>query len=258
MLESYPITMTKKIFFFLLYSILPLCFIGLERREFPDHLNITIIIPCHPNHIPLLYPLLCAYEDQTSLPEEIVISLSECGNVSINSLSSVEKRIWPFQVKLIKAVEKHLPGKNRNIACAQASGDLIICQDADDLPHPQRVEIIRYLFEHFQIEHLMHQWLESDGTFHAIKVDGIENQCMKYRSYYQIPTPKIHNGSVAFLRSIFRDVHWRPHLSIDEDCLFNQHVYAFFPNHYVLVQPLIRYRGEFSTFDLNGNRAVSN
>lgn len=57
------------------------------------------------------------------------------------------------------------------------------------------------------------------------------------------------------MRYIFTQVHWRPHLSIDEDAIFNHHVYAQFREHYVLPEPLIQYRGELSTFDLNGDKA---
>lgn len=230
--------------------------IGIERKTVATPLKISVIIPCHPAHFLMLEPLFIAFQNQTSLPDEIVVSLSEAGQVPQHAILSLEQKNWPFHVSILQVKEKQLPGKNRNCACMAAEGDVIVCQDADDLPHPQRIEAIRYLFENFEIEHLLHQWLESGGIFQPFEITGIENDCADYRSYPQISVPNIHNGSVVFLKKIFATVHWRPHLSIDEDTLFNRHATALFKKHYILPQPLIQYRGEFSTFDLNGEKGI--
>ncbi len=248
--KAYMIVLRKlNIFMFLTFLLF-----GIEPREHPLPLKISVIVPCHPTHFPLLDPLFAAYERQTSRPDEIVVSLSESHLIPDADVQALEKKAWPFRVLMIQSRAKQLPGTNRNVACKAAQGDLIVCQDADDLPHPQRIEAVRYLFEHFKVEHLLHQWLPSDGTFEPFQIQGLERECVQYRNYEQIDLPRIHNGSVCFLRSVFEQIHWRPHLTIDEDSIFNRHSYAFFPAHYVLSQPLIHYRGELSTFDLNGDK----
>lgn len=130
-----------KLFFFLIAFHA----LALERRDIPTPLKISVIIPCHPDHFVHLAPLLATYEKQTSLPDEIVISLSECEKVPQMAQATLMAPYHSFAVKLVKSKEKQMPGKNRNCACQAATGNLIVCQDADDLPHPQRIEIIRYL-----------------------------------------------------------------------------------------------------------------
>ncbi len=107
------------------------------------HLKTSIIIPCHPRHACHLYDLISLYEEQTVLPDEIVISLSQSNQVSEEIIHNIESTPWAFSVKLLKSDKKLYAGQNRNRACDKAAGDIFICQDADDLPHPQRVEIIQ-------------------------------------------------------------------------------------------------------------------
>lgn len=226
---------------------------GIERKEHTP-VKLSVIIPCHPEHFPLLDPLFQTFADGTSLPDEIVVSLSLADRIPAAEIAALPEKGWPFPVVIVTTPKHQAPGKNRNSACAASIGDVIVCQDADDLPHPQRIEAVRYLFENFQIDHLLHQWLPSDGTFRPFAIQGLENECRYYRSYMQIDLDFIHNGSVCFSRAILDKVKWNPILTIDEDSIFNRHASSFFPNHFVLPQPLIRYRGELSTFDLNGNK----
>ena len=48
-----------------------------------ETLKTSIIIPCHPKHAQYLYELLKFYENQTILPNEVVISLSEANQVDL-------------------------------------------------------------------------------------------------------------------------------------------------------------------------------
>jgi len=243
----------KKLKIFLFTLALASLF-GIERKEYAP-VKISVIVPCHPDHFPLLDPLFRVYAEQTSLPDEIVVSLSQSNEIPSQEIESLTERGWPFPVRFVTSVNRQPPGKNRNAACAAAEGEVIVCQDADDLPHPQRIETVRYLFEHFDVDHLLHQWLPSDGAFEPFRVEGIETECRYFRSYEQISLDFIHNGSVSFSKTVLDRVKWHPHLTIDEDSIFNRHSYAFFPKHFVLPRPLICYRGELSTFDLNGDKA---
>jgi len=94
--------------------------------------------------------------NQTVLPDEVVISLSEIDKLNPALIKKFENKKYPFPVKLIKHRELLWAGPNRNSACEHAIGDIFICQDADDLPHPQRIEIIKYFFENFDVNHLIH------------------------------------------------------------------------------------------------------
>lgn len=240
----------------LLLFLLPFSAYSLTPKEYQP-MKTSVIIPCHPAHAPLLDHLLHAYADQTQVPDEIVISLSEAPLVSA-TVRKLEEEHWPFSLKILKHKEKYPPGKNRNLACQASSGELILCQDADDLPHPQRVEIIKHLFEHYELEHLLHQWQQADTVFKTYTLQESVPSCASFRIYEQINIPEVHNGSVAFTRPLFDKVHWQPLTGISEDALFNRTAYVFTKHRTVLQLSLLKYRYQLSTFDLDGTKSTHN
>ncbi len=231
---------------------------GLERREAPLPMRVSIPIPCHYSHFIYLDTLLTAFTTQTVLPDEVVISLSEFQKVDPRALAELEGKQWPFSLVIVKHTKAYPPGRNRNEACARATGDLFICQDADDLPHPQRVEIIKYLFEHYKIEHLLHQWQSSGTVFNQYDAETLAPLCASVRVYDRIPIQDIHNGSVSMVRAVFEKVHWMATKEIDEDVRFNRTAYALSTYKAVVPASLLIYRPELSTFDLDGTKNVGN
>ena len=121
------------------------------KREFTEPLKTSIIIPCAGAHFQHLNVLLQSYEHQTCLPDEVVISLSSTEELNISEIDTMENNAWPFKIKILRTFGKQSAGLNRNIASSHATGDIFIYQDADDIPHPQRVEIVKFLFENYFI-----------------------------------------------------------------------------------------------------------
>ncbi|MDE3046550.1 MAG: glycosyltransferase [Verrucomicrobiota bacterium] len=234
---------------FFLFLASALC--ALQRRETPIQIKTSVIVPCHADHVHFLDNLFTCFANQTIPPDEIVVSVSEAFKIA--SFADLEQKTWPFALKILKHKQAYLPGRNRNEACAVAKGDVFICQDADDLPHPQRVEIIKYLFENFRLEHLIHLWIYSYQQFHPCRIEDLESQCVSFRSFDLIDVPFVHNGSCSFVRSVFEKVHWTAR-DIHEDVLFNRSAYAQSSHKAILKVPLLMYRFELSTFDLDGNK----
>ena len=226
---------------------------SLNRKETLSPVTISVIIPCHPNHFYLLEELLNCYVNSKVIPDEIVISLSEYKKIGQEEIGELENQNWPFRLKILKHLQKYPPGRNRNEACLASSCDVIIAQDADDIPHPQKTEIVKYLFENFEIDHLLHQWVRSDDVFFDYNVEGVEVDCVSFRTIEAIDVPDIHNGSVVFRRWLFDKVHWKPMNFISEDFIFNRLCYVMCKNKAVLPWPLLKYRVEYSTFDLSGD-----
>ena len=198
----------------------------LERRAECVHLRTSVIVPCHHRHFVLLEGLFAAYAEQTRVPDEVVVAVSEWGRVDPGVVERVEGREWPFLVVWVRQKGRAPPGRNRNDACAASSGDLLICQDADDLPHPQRVEVIAKLFEENELDHLLHYWLPEEGVFSPVDVGGLMGESV--RVFALIAEEPIHNGSASFLRGVFEQVRWRASFEIGEDYAFNRMAYAFF------------------------------
>lgn len=220
----------------------------LTKRTLPETLRTSIIIPCHYKHFHLLTDLLGQLQQQTVLPDEIVISLSECNKLSNESIRAFEEIEWPFRVVLIKNIKKLSAGENRNAACRKSTGNLFICQDADDLPHPQRIELIKYLFENYHIDHLMHQFTFLKDAFQAYDKEKSAEQCHMYSKYEDINIPDFTNGNCSLTREVFSNVQWSKKSISGEDKEFNQKVYLCFKQNVVAELNLLLYRNDLSSF----------
>lgn len=218
-------------------------------------MKISVIVPCHFVHFPLLSELLTNLSKQTALPDEVVISLSESDNVSAAAIKELLQAPWPFAVQLLPHQEKLSAGQNRNRAAAKASGDVLISQDADDIPHPQRVEIIKYLFEKYKIDHLMHYWILPHQSFTYYQLDQLaelttcqEDYETAVNYYQQIPEyGDVTNGNIALLRKVFETVQW-PDATIGEDERYNRNIYKIVDSTAVLRAPLLIYRNQYSSY----------
>lgn len=220
-----------------------------------SNLSVSVIVPCHYVHFQLVPELLSFLAEQTSLPEEVVISVSEASKIPLDSMTAVQNKYWPFLLTILSTDEKLSAGQNRNKACSVASGDLFIYQDADDIPHPQRVELIRSLFKSNDIEHLMHFWILPHDSFDFYKPEKIQdlfelthNYERAVNYYEEIPNyGHVTNGNIAILRKIYEKISW-PTLTTGEDESFNRSVYAAGYKTAVLKAPLLIYRNQFSSF----------
>ena len=216
------------------------------------NLTTSIIIPCCAQHARHLCGLLKELEKQTVLPDEVLISLSEAGSVDPQIIEELKHTQWKFPILLTLFPQKLFAGENRNAACIQARGDIFICQDADDIPHPQRVEIIKYFFEKHDIVHFMHQWFGLDeGEEPSFDLyENLEDVPFFYPQNYmkEIYDP-VHftNGNVALTRQLFDNIRWSS-MPRGQDSIFNFKVYANFHGKCLAVKtPLLAVRGFLSS-----------
>lgn len=210
--------------------------IALEKRSSPVPLTASLIIPCHAKHARYLPGLLDAYAAQTTLVDEVVISLGPISQISTPLLIELHSGRWPFPVKVLGSEEGLAPGDNRNQACKVALGDIYICQDADDVPHPKRIEIIKFFFENYPIDHLMHAY-----TLKLVDLPSIEEPS---QVDWFVPPDYNHNlganGVVAMTRQVFETIQWDSSYH-GEDVYFNDAVYRTFENRIVIKTPLYYY-----------------
>jgi glycosyltransferase involved in cell wall biosynthesis len=150
-----------------------------------------------------------------------------------------------FGVEVTHSVPPCTAGANRNRGSAIARGDVLIYQDADDLPHPQRVEIIAGLFEKYRIDHLMHYYYRQVPEQEAFSL----KEAAKNSRYREKPTAGgITNGNPAIARSVLGLVQWPEYGQVGEDVEFNAKVYAITKWTAVTELPLLTYRHNLSSF----------
>lgn len=195
---------------------------GLELRNFYQQLKTSIIIPCHNAHFTHIPDLLKTLQNQTVIPDEVVISLSNYTDQLENEIYKVENIDWGFRLVILRNPMRQTAGQNRNQACLASSGDLLICQDADDIPHPQRIEIIKYLFEMYKVDHLLHLW-SSSSVFRMHEIYSTVNSCSYYYTYDSLPS-YLTNGTPSMLREVFDKIQWQDS-NAGEDVSFNRSVY---------------------------------
>jgi hypothetical protein len=217
----------------------------LEKRACPESFKVSVIIPCHHLHFSFLEPLIFLLQGQLDQADEVVISLSGVEQIPEAQIQKFERRSWPFVCKLIKIQGSKSASENRNIASLHSTGDLLICQDADDLPHLQRFKIIRFLFEQYQIDFLLHQFEMQSIDRRPISFPLAVSKCFAFEEWEEHKTLYyVHHGCPAFLRPVWEAVKWEP--SPVEDYFFNQKAALLFPKKALLFLPLIAYRPQHS------------
>jgi hypothetical protein len=238
--------MIKKTFILLFSSSLVGFFLlSAHKKLIPTPVKTSLIIPCSYHHAHHLYALLKSYEQQTVMPDEVIISLSECYKVEPAVIESIESEVWHFPVKILKSDHIQYAGENRNIACTHAQGDIFILQDADDIPHPQRIEIIKYFFENYEVDHLMHQFFYNHRPKAKISFTKIHNfssleiawpHCFAERkgAYFT-------NGNSAISKRVFHKIQWS-NKQRGQDTEFNKKVYEHYKNLLLVKTPLLCYR----------------
>ncbi len=188
---------------------------------FADGLKTSVVIPCYYGHFKHLPEILDCYVHQTVLPDEVIISLSEVDRIPPHEILALEQSGWPFSLKIIKNRMKLAPGQNRNIGCEHSIGDIILFQDADDLIHTQRVEIVKYFFETYDIMHLMHRWLWPKDGFQDYKKENITFRKITDSSTLQLVC--FTNGNACISRKVIEYVKFGSAFAA-EDVEFNNAV----------------------------------
>jgi hypothetical protein len=216
---------------------------GIEKRINPISLTTSIIIPCHIKHFPFLEELLIAYAHQTVIPHEVVVFISAINEMSpraIDHLEAIKKTHWPYRLIVITSKKPVSAGQSRNICCSAAKKDILICQDADDIPHPQRVEIIKWFFESYDVEHLMHGFIESHNKNEFLPINRND---IKYDSLAQYTLiHDIANGPVSIHRKVFEKMKWANEFIHSEDVFFNQKAYELSFKTVIIFEKLYLYR----------------
>jgi len=104
-------------------------------------MKLGIAIPCYKYYIPKLLNLLENINQQTRLPDQVVVS---CSSVEDHEFPVLPSYSYPVKVLLHK--ERKNAAENRNLASKALDTDIISFFDADDIMHPQRLEAVSQAF----------------------------------------------------------------------------------------------------------------
>lgn len=206
-------------------------------------MTISVIIPAIEVHVLYLGMCVKSIYEQTLLPDEVIISISNISNI-YTTKANVEEMIGQYRDKLniiiSYTIEKKYAGENRNIAIALSTGDLISMIDADDIMLPNRLEVLKNIFDdNYDCVGVLHFFIENTNI-----TPYIENISIKKYKY----TDKLHYGHPTFRRIIFdkfkySDAHRGQDFQFIESLLP-----TYLNNLYICEQPLTCYYSKYSTF----------
>lgn len=160
----------------------------------------------------LLFDLLETLKQQTAAPDEIIIYISGIPELDLPNQISINKYVIPIYT--IFSHKRTIQSIARNICAKIASHDIIIFFDVDDEPHPQKIEITHQLFDRYNPDFLLHNYIPS----HIRKQPSftpIDNQNIIIHTNLTINTKNtnvncfdmpIHHAHIAVKKEVFDKV----------------------------------------------------
>jgi hypothetical protein len=123
-------------------------------------MTLSLVIPSTPNHFQYVDCIIKHYLNGTVIPDEIIVSVSDSHQINPKIFNLLKKKYLKSYPNLIILKHTHMvpEGPNRGEGSKVAKYDLISYHDSDDIPHPQRIEIIKHFFNKFDIKHLNHSY----------------------------------------------------------------------------------------------------
>lgn len=200
-------------------------------------MKIGVAIPCYIGHIQALFDLLDCIENQTRIPDKVVVSCS-----STETFPEIVKK-YHFTLEIIVTPQKKNAAENRNIAASKLTDmDYITFFDADDIMVPQRIEILLKVFEEHQPDIILHNYF--DNVINKVNMMiNLENNvrinhliqapsgCITQPPGYNDKIDKIHHSQVTVKSFILDEIKFseEPEYINIEDCVFCYKVFSL-PN----------------------------
>ena len=214
-------------------------------------INISVIIPCIPKHIPYLNDVLQNMKNQTLKPYEIIITLSETKKEDAKKLEIELKNKFDLNLKIISHEEKQnsAENKNRGVKYVDKICEYIAFIDADDITyHSKLKDMIDFMISH-DAELGLHSYIQGFNNKNK-SLDPIEMKEYAVNNnlegHHYIPNLGISHGHVITKKYVLDNIIFNPMCDYCEDSEF---IRKILDNNYkgvFLNKPLILYRSELS------------
>jgi len=217
-------------------------------------MKIGVAIPCFDKHLSYLFLLLDSIEAQTVIPDKVCVSCS-------STASFPSSRKYSFPLEIVLTNEKRNAAQNRNIAMDRLHEmDYISFMDADDIMHPQRIEVLRIVFKNHNCQMILHNYQHGTNTeFRPIEDIEVRVNTMKptvsggttHIEHHKFLQQHIHHSQVSVQRSIVDLVRFpeEPEFHRREDSAFcNRLIKLPNVNHVYIVNALSYYAPSGTVF----------
>jgi glycosyltransferase involved in cell wall biosynthesis len=206
----------------------------------------VIGIPCHTPYLKYLGRCLKSIKHQTRAPDLIVISLSSFSG----DVSHIVETASPIPIKVLQTQQHYTPGQNRNaIINATADATILSFIDADDMLHPQHVEVVSKFFDENPEQQTLLMSFKRNYNKETFTVEDYEklewtvipSELQIFHNCYKPTYPpnwtpimswapefeqmgrnyEHANGPISFRRSLIEDCRYSTTLTMGEDQHFN-------------------------------------
>ncbi len=229
-------------------------------------MRISLCIPCSSQHFFYLERLIQTIKQSKIQPDEIVVSASGFG--SEQGVLDAETALDRLGVDRFACfLDRHNAAENRNLCYEMSSGDILSFHDADDLSHPERISMVKSIFDSRQCAHVLtglsisephptdpyndeYEVVDLSPLHPTIFKDGYP-ACFTHRDFWQFRgvaknynVRPITNGTPTILREVMQEVKYksdpRTHI-VSEDQDFNFEVFWKFNQSFVIPEPIYFY-----------------
>lgn len=136
--------------------------------------KISLCITAYDQDYNLIPNLLQIFSHQTISPYELIIYISGINTISLPENIIINNNIVPI-IKIVNN-QRTIQAVARNKCAEAASGDIVIFFDVDDEPHHQKLEITNILFEKYQPDFMVHNYITTNNKFQNIDLTQLQTK----------------------------------------------------------------------------------
>jgi len=190
-------------------------------------LTLSVLIPCYKPHLHKIVRLLESINNQTRIPDQVIISSSQ---TRPEDMLHLKLDSYKFPVSMVYHHQVKNQAQNRNILARLATTDVVSFIDADDVMHPQRCQIVMEAIEagaEFAL-HTFHSGIRTEyPTYTTEQIQFKPLQYLGWDKYIgRIGEAAVQNGHPTLRRRILDKVKYDEYLAIaEEDIVFNYDVF---------------------------------
>ncbi len=162
----------------------------------------SLVIPCAAEDAPFIKLLLVSVNYQTSLPREVIISLSSTQQVEAEAWRKDWRRILhsSIELKVLDSSDALFAGINRQRGAEVATGRIVSFFDADDIQSRTRIQKIESAFNNPEIMVVYHRFLRPGQLSYPRPVAD--------EFLYKHATSMYHRGWVSVRKAVVKEVAW--------------------------------------------------
>jgi glycosyltransferase involved in cell wall biosynthesis len=130
--------------------------------------TLSLCITCYDADYHLLDNLLNEVKKQTVAPDELIISSSGMKEDSLMDIKTILISDKEVPVISVNSPERHSEGQARNEGAEKSNMEVIQFFDVDDIPHPQRIEMTKEIFNNYDCDALVHSYQTDNKKFNVL------------------------------------------------------------------------------------------